>query len=269
MMEEEKNKIENTEAGEKGLAQMITQLSNNEWKMVMIGLFKDVRENPKKMLKEEKIFSEEEKLIWEQHIDIKIITEAISYMELLGVYLLAFSKKEKVIQKVLLNYEIPEIEKMYKKISLMNCDEVIDLIGYPPIDELSPETNLEFIEEYKKSSLNLKKVLVKIADFYLKHKQFYNDYKHGFRIFPTTSSPPNSSLFGSTFQIIKGESLNKIRIYHSEFLRKISDESFELSNRISTLLGILIPIFRERFIENKNEFTISLFNDIEKETDEK
>ena len=104
---------------------------------------------------------------------------------------------------------------------------------------------------------------LKIAQFYLENLQFYNDYKHGFRIFPTTSSPPDSKTFGATFQIVKGPTLNKAIIYDSSHLKKKAEEAFKIANRIRNVLAILLPIFRERFIEEKKEFEMVFFNDIE------
>src|SRR3989344_4200588 len=95
--------------GEIGLAALISFVSNTLWKRVKIGIFKTIKEKPHEFVKREEQFSEEEKLELEQFLAIEIICETVSYIELLGAYLLAFSRKNPVIQKTLFEYEVKEV----------------------------------------------------------------------------------------------------------------------------------------------------------------
>jgi hypothetical protein len=249
--------------GEKGISQLIAFSPNYEWKLIKIVLLKDIREHPKNILRFGGIFTEENKLILEQQINIEIIAETVSFAELLGAYLLAFSNKEKIIQKVLFQYKVKQITDLYKKIHEMSYEEINKLIGYPGISDFHPDSREKIEEDLQKSSENIKKVLIKIAKFYLDYLQFYNDYKHGFRIFPTTSSPPDGKTFGAAFQIINGKTLNQGRIYEGSYLKNLAEDAFKISNKIMNVLTILLPIFSARFIEEKKEITFTLFNDIE------
>jgi hypothetical protein len=249
--------------GEKGLSQLICFSPNYEWKLIKIAFLKEIRENPLNILGHGGILTELDKLVLEQQINIDIIAETVSFGELLGAYFLAFSKKEKILQKTLFEYKTWQVTELYKKVEQMNYNEISKLIGYPDIEEFELKSREKIKEDMKKSSENIKKTIIKIARFYLKNLQFYNDYKHGFRIFPTTSSPPDSKTFGATFQLVKGESFNKAIIYNDETLKKWAEEAFEISDKIRILLSIILPIFRERIIEDKKEIKFTLFNDIE------
>jgi len=97
MKEHKKDKIL---PGEMGLARLITLVSNTEWKMVKMAFLKDIKENPSKILGVKGTFTKIDKMMHEQYMSIEMICEAVSYAELLGAYLLAFSNKEQVIQKI-------------------------------------------------------------------------------------------------------------------------------------------------------------------------
>jgi len=256
-MAEDKNAL-----GEKGLAQLITWSPNYEWKLIKMAILKDIRKNPPNILRFGDKFTEENKLIFEQQINIEMIAEAVSFAELLGAYLLAFSQKQRIVQKVLFEYKVKQVMELYKKVKEMNHQEISKLIGYPDISEFEPDCRKKIEGDLKKSSENIKKVIVKIATFYLDHLQFYNDYKHGFRIFPTTSSPEGKA-FGAAFQIVNGDILNKAIIHKDSNLLNKADEAFKIARKIRNILYFLLPIFRKRFIENKEIVTLIFFNDIE------
>ena len=177
---------------------------------------------------------------------------------------MVFSKKHPVIQKTLLEYSVADIKKIYTSIEKKDEDEISKLIGYPSLSEMDDNSKKKYAEEFRKSSRNIKNTLLKISNFYLSNLQFYNDYKHGFRIFPTTSSPPDSDTFGAIFQIIKTGSFNKVKIRRSDYLEKEADLAIKISQRIVNIMSILLPIFRKRIIHDKDSFSLILFNDIEK-----
>lgn len=244
--------------GEKGLSNIITYVPNNPWKRIKIKIFDSIRKDPQKFFKKKKPLSEEERLLLEQYLSIDIICETVSYAELLGAYLLAFLKKDPIIQKTLLNYQIPDIISLFETMRNKNIEEIANMIGYPSLSDFGPSMGKqkEFIDDFKQSLINVKHELEKIAEFYLAHREFYNDYKHGFRLFPTTSSLPDSDTFSVTFQIKKGKVLNKIVVYPME---KDAEKALKISKRIAQILYVIIPVFRERFIENNDTISLRLF----------
>ena len=247
--------------GEKGLANLITFIPNHFWKRAKIGIFKSIKKNPHDFVKNKELLSDEEKLELDQYFSIEIICESVSYSELLGAYLLVFSKKDPVVQKMLLKYNVGEVVNLFKNLENQNIEGIAKIIGYPSLSEFEPNLNNqeEIIKDFRQSLLNIKEELKRIAKFYLEHREFYNDYKHGFRIFPTTSSPSDSTTFGITVQIKDGEILNQAILYTKDILDKKAEEALHISNRITQILDVLIPVFRERFVEDKKTFSLRFF----------
>ena len=262
----EENKVSNyskEEAGELGLANIITLVNNSGWKFTKMCFLREIREDPTKISDKYKVLDIESRIYLDQCINIELIAEAVSLSELIGAYFLAFSRKKANIQKVLCKYKTKEIKDLYERIKDMDYNQISKLICYPSIDEFEPNSKKKIKHDLQKSSKNIKKTIFKISSFYLNNLEFYNDFKHGFRIFPTTSSPPDSKTFGAIFRIHKGDIFNKILMCSQDLLKLKADEAFTIANKITKLLEILLPIYRERIIENKENVKISLFNDIE------
>ncbi len=246
--------------GEKGLAGLITHLDNTSWKRLKIRFFEIIKNNPLILAENKEPLSEEDKLLFDQFISVEIICETVSYAELLGAYLLAFSKRDPVIQKTLLEYKVDEVVNLFQNLETLDGEQIAKIIGYPSLGELSSYNVIQEVAgDLEQSLANIKNELIKIGNFYLENRTFYNDYKHGLRIFPGTSSPPDSETFGVVIQIGKGPVANKVILRNQETLNKTVNKAVYVSKRIAQILEVLLRVFRERFIENKNSFSINLF----------
>lgn len=127
---------------------------------------------------------------------LMLISKYCHFAEILGATAIAFlnakmkssfvryskDEEEKKVLDILSSYTVGDVVNFYISISKRRISYIADFMGYPPL----------FMQEIEKQKIlitscnTIKEVLDLIRSYYIKYKDIYNAYKHGYRVIPTT-----------------------------------------------------------------------------------
>ena len=195
----------------------------------------------------------EQDLLMKGLIEIEIIATTVHYAEVFASRLIAM-KKYKRLQKYLLEYEVKYIKEFYKNIKKRRSNYIANLLHYPPVHLL---LNKERKKEFQVSIQDIHFELNKLSDFYLKWYDFYNSYKHGFRVFASKPNPYEDSIFAghvndskklnSFMVMIPSEDIEKALGYCSFMLRILDEtENIFVQRKIRKEKKVKMKIFSKK-----------------------
>ena len=121
-----------------------------------------------------------------QILRLQAITKFCQQAENLAAFAIAFlssyddEEHETVgIFNKISKYSIGEIVNFYANINRRNTDYIAKFCGYPPLNVQIHKAKSFF----ELSCKNMKGILEHIGEIYIELREFYNAYKHGYRIF--------------------------------------------------------------------------------------
>jgi len=125
-----------------------------------------------------KIFSDVSEQIVKDNLFIEILMKFCKIAEDLGAILYSKSEDPYEFTKEYITYTIRNVVDFYSKIT-DNKAKIEELFYYPPIDKQDNDKAKNIIHF---SLIELKGDLRIIAETYVKYKEIYNSYKHGYRV---------------------------------------------------------------------------------------
>ena len=133
-----------------------------------------------------------------QILEIEYITKFCHYAENLGCISIAFNSvfedfTEEIhdIFKNFLDYRVDQIIEFFSHVDSMSLSHIAKILGYPPPGIQSPEIKIAF----ELSCKNASEMFKNVGDLYLELRQFYNSYKHGYRILLAMGNELNLDTF--------------------------------------------------------------------------
>lgn len=182
---------------------------------------------------------------------IEIITNTVHYAETFASLLLAMRKYRR-FHKFLLEYKIDEIIDFYTNLPKKKPQYVAKILQYPYPNKF---VDNRFHPDLQKTIKQASDELKRLAKFYLELRQFYNSYKHGFRLLTTYPDDTGDDIM--TFYFSDKGQLRTMRIVNT---RDHVDEALDLCSFIFRFLDNAENIFRQRKLEKKNEFSMTLLS---------
>lgn len=212
-------------------------------------IMKRALDNPNFGLKKP-IDDKELELLTGELLRIEIIATTIHYAEVFASRLLAM-KKYKRFHKFLLEYYPSEIIKFYKNMNKKNSSYVSSLLQYPRMNRILPD---ESKKEIEKSVRDVRLELNKLAKFYLKWHDFYNSYKHGFRVFASKPNPYDD--FTLAGYITDPKSLNSFQV---RLTNDKIEEALDYCDFMFKILSTTEDIFIQHKIRKSDKMKISVY----------
>lgn len=233
---------------ETALSLLLTMQPRHGLLFIKSKIIKKALDNPE-LFSREKLNDKEQELLVKELLRIELIATTVHYAETFAATLLAM-RKYKRFHKFLLEYNIKEIRDFYTNIDKRRPSYITKLLQYPQPYQIQPK---EFRKEIKKSVSDAHKELKILSKFYFKWIDFYNSYKHGFRVFASKPNPNED--FTLTCYPTK-EKLNSFQIAHTKNeIRKILD----LCEFMFKFLSNAESTFSQRVLEEKTQFQTTLF----------
>jgi hypothetical protein len=229
------------------VSQMLLENNNLAWSYLKIKKMKQMYDDPYYYFKEFKLDDELKEQI-KGSLKIEIITSAVQFAEIFGIYMRCFHDCNKVIHKKILNYEVKEVIDFYQKIQTKRVTYFRKMLGYPSFRQV---LNEEWNTKLNESSDNVKKMLIRISKFYLKYRFLYNSYKHGLRAFPMFMGENSNS---QPFTIVLRKNLNTVIIWHLNL-----DEAMIITDYIWNIMHDTIKVYRDRILDNKTEYNVRIY----------
>ncbi|MDE1812750.1 MAG: hypothetical protein KGH85_07790 [Thaumarchaeota archaeon] len=198
----------------------------------------------------------ESELLVKELLRIELIANTIHYAETFASVLLAMQRYKR-FHKFLLKYQVAEIKEFYQNIPKRRSSYIAKILQYPQMYQVkSPELRNDF----KKSIEDAHDELKILGEFYLNWLDFYNSYKHGFRVF---ASKPNPDDDFTVSCILDKEKLNAFKI---EMTTDSIDKSFSLCEFMFKFLSNVESTFSQRVLQKKDQFEMQLFTKNKKTT---
>lgn len=233
---------------ETALSLLLTMQPRHGLLFIKSGIIKKALDNPS-LFSKGKLDDKEQELLVKELLRIELIATTIHYAETFAATLLAM-KKYKRFHKFLLEYNIKEIRDFYADIAKRRPSYITKLLQYPQPYQIQSK---EIKEEIRKSISDAHKELKILSKFYFRWIDFYNSYKHGFRVFASKPNPNEN--FTLTCYPTK-EKLNSFQIaYTKNEIRRTLD----LCEFMFKFLSNAESTFSQRVLEKKKQFETTLF----------
>jgi len=234
---------------ESTMAMLMAMQPSHHLLYVKSRIMKKTLDNPE-LFQKKTIDDKELDLLTKELVRIEIIATAVHYAEVFASKLIAM-KRYKWFHKFLLEYKPSEIIKFYKDISKRRNNYVANLLQYPQVSLVQPEDSKK---EIKESVQQIHSEINKLAKFYLKWHDFYNSYKHGFRVFASKPNPDDD--FTLAGYITDPKSLNSFRI---QMTSEHVEEALDYCEFMFRILSNAEDVFVQRKIEKKDKMKMTIF----------
>jgi hypothetical protein len=190
----------------------------------------------------------EEKESFKEAIKLEIVVTTVHFAEILGSYLLAFSKGRKALQRALFSYKVGDVNNFYDTIALRKNPYIAKLFSYPQQHQIqSPEMR----QKFKESCERIKNDLVEIGKFYKDNHDLYNSYKHGLRMSCLSVGDEDPT---KRYPVISYLIPDKAFYQAKTCITRIDYKQAEnVTLKITALLSNSANFYLERIVERKNE----------------
>lgn len=237
--------------GEVGVAKILTMFQGYPWLVMKVGILKKVL-SEEDFLKIGDEYEKEDRLL-RNMIKLEILVSTVHFAEVFAANLLSLSTYEKAYHKKLLEYNTGEIKDFYSNISSRSINYVARLLCYPELEQID-DSNI--LSEVTESCSLVKDFINEIGGYYLSNLDIYNAYKHGFRIGLAEAINENdSNSFMQLIYPISKDNLAEVVIRHELNIEKENSYCIKMYK----ILNSAINTFSERIIDEKNEFSTTLW----------
>ena len=213
-------------------------------------MFKQALDNPN-LFRKKPMDDKEAELLEKELLRIELIATTVHFAETFASTLLAM-RKYKRFHKFLLEYKTFEIKDFYEKIPKRRLNYIAKLLQYPQLHQVQSS---ELRKDFEKSIKDARDELKLLSEFYLNWLDFYNSYKHGFRVFASKPNPEVDDDFTMSCFLDK-EKLNTVNI---RITTEWVDKAFSLCEFMFKFLSNAESIFSQRVLEKKEKFEMKIF----------
>jgi len=153
-------------------AEVFWGLHNLDGLSLTLEMIKRIHDNPKS------IFPDIDVIKVKDNLFIEILMKFCKMAEDLGALLCSKSENPYEFTMNYIKYQVKDVVRFYKHIQ-EDAEDLKRVFYYPPVDK---QDNKKAKSSLRLSFIELKANLKIIAENYIKYKDMYNSYKHGYRI---------------------------------------------------------------------------------------
>lgn len=234
---------------ESALSMVLTMQPRHILLFMKSKMIKKFLDNPN-LFREKPMDDKEAEVLEKELLRIELIATTVHYAETFASTLLAM-RKYKRFHKFLLEYKTFEIRDFYEKIPKRRLSYIAKLLQYPQLHQIQPS---EWRKSFEESIKDARDELKLLSEFYLNWLDFYNSYKHGFRVFASKPNPYEDDLTMSCFLDKKKLNAMNIRITSDSV-----DKAVSLCEFMCKFLTNAESMFSQRVLEKKERFEIEIF----------
>lgn len=228
------------------VAHILSMFQGHAWLHFKVKMLERVLQDFDSFFTEIGVENEKSSLIHEM-IRLEIIVTTVHYAEVVAANLLAFKTKHKRYHKKLLSYSVSAVNDFYKKIKQRQISYIADLLGYPPLHQIS---DVKAREQLERSCKKVREMLSEVADHYNKYRLLYNAYKHGFRIGVAKSAPPDAEPYPFILYLPQRGEFDTVTLARTSLQKEIAMSDFMFS-----VLESVTQTFTQRVLKGEEKWT--------------